>query len=391
MGAGTYNVKKYYQVAAGYQSENRDNLFKQGLYAEFNPLTIKKRESCASKEHPNPTSIIISCDVTGSMGAIPESLLKGGLGKVMDSLLNIKAISNPQVMFAAIGDTQSDIAPLQVTQFESDNRIEAQLKNLYLEGNGGGNNVESYHAIWYFAWQKTQLDVWKQGKKGILFTMGDEMVPSTLKAADIIKFIDSGYTGPDIETSELIKQVTEKYDVFHLIVQETQTYRNITAEKVNACWKKYLGERAILVSKFTDIPEKIISTVKTLCEIDPQLSKSSSSKAEYEEVKIANAPSSLFRPLTAVPSAPKAGLNKDVDGIPLRFICPIYQDTMTDPVMAEDGHNYERKAITDWLGKKSTSPTTNDEMGNKLIQNNDLRSEIQEWLTNNSSAKVKCM
>src|SRR5262249_55697245 len=156
----------------------------------------------------------------------------------MESLMQMKSISNPQVMFAAIGDTECDKSPLQVTQFESDNRIETQLKDLYLEGGGGGNHIESYHSIWYFAAYKTHLDSWKENKKGFLFTMGDEMVPPVLKADHIRKFIDASYQGVDISTAELFKAVNEKYEVFHLIVQDTQTYKkHIGAEKVNACWQ----------------------------------------------------------------------------------------------------------------------------------------------------------
>ena len=194
MGGGRFDTKVYQQKAATYVKQDKAELFKQSeIFNNFIPLNITTRESCASKEHPDPTSIIIACDVTGSMGKIPVNLLKGGLGNIMESLMKIKSISNPQVMFAAIGDADHDKAPLQVTQFESDNRIEEQLKKLYLEGGGGGNNIESYHAIWYFAAYKTRLDSLKQGKKGILFTMGDEMVSPTLKADHIRKFIDNKY------------------------------------------------------------------------------------------------------------------------------------------------------------------------------------------------------
>lgn len=386
MGSGSFDTKTYSQNAAIYKKQEITSLFHQSdLSSDFNPVQITARESCASKEHPDPTSIIIACDVTGSMGKIPENLLKGGLGKIMESLLQIKAISNPQVMFAAIGDTDYDKAPLQVTQFESDNRIEAQLKNLYLEGGGGGNHIESYHTMWYFAARKTALDVWKEGKKGLLFTMGDEMIPTVLKADHIRKFIDKSYQGMDIATSQLFKDVSEKYEVFHLIVQDTTTYKNIGAEKVNACWQQYLGERAILVPNYTDIPEKIISTVRSLCELNSLVVTSRHDDTRKETPVVENVMSqSLF---TSVPGSSSAALNSSSDNIPHLFICPISQDVMKVPVIAEDGYTYERENITTWLQKKNTSPMTNEIMGKLLISNYSLHSEIEQWKEKHGSTQ----
>jgi len=50
------------------------------------------------------------------------------------------------------------------------------------------------------------------------------------------------------------------------------------------------------------------------------------------------------------------------------FLCPITQELPLDPVMAEDGHVYERTAIAEWLAKgNGKSPSTNELMGSKLL------------------------
>jgi ankyrin repeat protein len=41
---------------------------------------------------------------------------------------------------------------------------------------------------------------------------------------------------------------------------------------------------------------------------------------------------------------------------PEDFVCPITHHLMEDPVVASDGHTYERSAITQWLEKQNTSP-----------------------------------
>jgi hypothetical protein len=61
------------------------------------------------------------------------------------------------------------------------------------------------------------------------------------------------------------------------------------------------------------------------------------------------------------------------------FICPITQDVMDDPVTAKDGYTYDRRAITEWLRNKSTSPMTNAPLPSKeLLPNHPLRSAIME-------------
>ncbi|EOD15590.1 hypothetical protein EMIHUDRAFT_256363 [Emiliania huxleyi CCMP1516] len=54
---------------------------------------------------------------------------------------------------------------------------------------------------------------------------------------------------------------------------------------------------------------------------------------------------------------------------------------MSDPVMAADGHSYERSAIERWLATKSTSPMTGEALENTgLFPNHTLRRMIRETL-----------
>ncbi len=49
---------------------------------------------------------------------------------------------------------------------------------------------------------------------------------------------------------------------------------------------------------------------------------------------------------------------------------------MTDPVIAQDGHTYERSAILEWLKNNDTSPNTREKIGKTLITNHAMRSEL---------------
>ena len=73
------------------------------------------------------------------MGAIPQLLAKQELPNLM-KLLTACGVTDPQLMFMAIGDATSDRAALQVGQFESTAELMDQwLTWSYLEGGGGGS------------------------------------------------------------------------------------------------------------------------------------------------------------------------------------------------------------------------------------------------------------
>jgi len=66
---------------------------------------------------------------------------------------------------------------------------------------------------------------------------------------------------------------------------------------------------------------------------------------------------------------------------PKAFCCPITQEIMSDPVVANDGHTYERVAIEAWLLHHDTSPMTNQRLDNKtLTPSHTLKSMIREFV-----------
>jgi len=86
-------------------------------------------------------------------------------------------------------------------------------------------------------------------------------------------------------------------------------------------------------------------------------------------------------PSTApLPSAPARLLADGCDrtSLPSELFCPITHEVMTDPVVAADGHTYERAAIQRWfLEGGRTSPKTGGQMsGTGLIPNHAIRAQI---------------
>ena len=71
---------------------------------------------------------------------------------------------------------------------------------------------------------------------------------------------------------------------------------------------------------------------------------------------------------------------------PKDYCCPITTELMADPVMAADGHSYERSAIMEWLATNNTSPLTREVLEHKqVIANRTLKKAIQTFIDANKS------
>ncbi|CAD7700289.1 unnamed protein product [Ostreobium quekettii] len=52
----------------------------------------------------------------------------------------------------------------------------------------------------------------------------------------------------------------------------------------------------------------------------------------------------------------------DNEGVPRQLLCPITHELMEDPVVAHDGHTYEKSAIVEWFRNRNSSPMTNEQL-----------------------------
>lgn len=231
------------------------------LHDDLNPKNIVVRESCDSALNPLSTPIIVAVDETGSMGMLAETLIRNGLGILIEEIYARKPVTDPHVMCMAFGDAWTDFAPLQVTQFECDIRLADQLSKFYIEGNGGGNNFESYNLPWYFAATRTKCDAFlKRNKKGYLFTVGDEP-PAPKLLAEHVKRIFGGGLQRDISTRDLLTMASKTWNIFHIIIEEGSFYRS-SPDKTRRAWRDLLGEGAITLEDHTKLAELIVSILE---------------------------------------------------------------------------------------------------------------------------------
>lgn len=211
----------------------------------MNPEGVAVRESRDSDEHPNSNAIILGLDVTGSMGSTAETIAKGGLNDIITGIYDKDILEDPQIMVAAIGDTYYDESPLQVGQFESDIRAAENLTDIWFEGGGGGNGGESYLALWYFAARHTSIDCFeKRGKKGVIFTIGDEPCCARLPK-EHIKQVFGDDVQADIKVEDILAEVSKMYDVYHIGLH---SYGFDKSDRyAESYWTDLLGERAMLI------------------------------------------------------------------------------------------------------------------------------------------------
>jgi hypothetical protein len=264
MGHGRWDTDAWAKYAARHKGKSRREIFTSASMNDaFDPAKVAVRESRDSMENPLSTAIILASDVTGSMGAIAEVMIRSGLDTTMREIYSRKPVTDPHVMVMAVGDAECDQAPLQATQFEADIRLAEQLKELWIEGGGGGNGGESYHLPWYFAAMKTSADCFeKRSKKGYLFTIGDEPILPGITKENLRRVFDSG-AQTDLSSAELLAMASRSYEIFHVVLTNVG-FASSGLPRVLSTWKPLLGERVIHCDDHEKVAEVIVSAIQVV-------------------------------------------------------------------------------------------------------------------------------
>jgi hypothetical protein len=222
------------------------------VHSQMDPFGAT-RESRDSAEHPDSLAIGVMFDVTGSMGSVPR-VLQAKLGNLMRVLVEKGYVAHPQVLFGAIGDAHCDMVPLQVGQFESGLEMDDDLGKIYLEGGGGGQVYESYELAMYFFALHTSIDCFeRRGRKGYLFTIGDEKPYAAVQSEHVLHHIGDRMPS-NLPTKRLVRELQKRYHTFHII--PTNTAHGRSAD-VQGCWRALLGERVLLLEDEAAVCETI--------------------------------------------------------------------------------------------------------------------------------------
>jgi len=256
MGYGGYSFEAHQAITTARRDVPVQEVFRQrDVHPLMRPHGIKVRECRDSTGHPRSLGIVLALDVTGSMGEIPERLAKEELPSLM-RMLDEHGVSDPQVLFMAIGDAFHDRAPLQVGQFESTAELMDQwLTWSWLEGQGGTPGHESYELALYFAARHVELDCLRlRDQRGYLFITGDEKpYPQLSRAA--VRTVLGDELEEDLPLAVVVEEASRAVEPFFLI---PDLERRAACERA---WRDLLGDRVICMESPRDTTACIVGIV----------------------------------------------------------------------------------------------------------------------------------
>lgn len=254
--AATYHATSSARVAAGVSHFAYSDSGARKVHDRLNPFGVT-RESRDSDEHPRSVPVAVLCDVTGSMQRVPR-LVQERLVNLFSLLTEKNYATDPQVLFGAIGDATCDRVPLQIGQFESDNRADDDLAAFVLEGGGGGQTTESYELAMYFMARHTDIDCYnKRGRRGYLFIIGDEQPYPAVSQFQVKNLIGDDLAQP-ITTEEMVEELLRKYDTHFILPSGTQYAGD---SQILTPWRKLLGQKVIELDDLDALCETIAIAV----------------------------------------------------------------------------------------------------------------------------------
>jgi hypothetical protein len=262
MGSGRWSTDVYtaaanYRTASGASAFAYSDSGARKAHAALDPKGVGKRESRDTDEHPFSTPIAVLFDVTGSMGGVPR-MLQTKLPQLLGLLTRKGYATDPHILFGAVGDATCDRVPLQIGQFESDNRMDDDLARIVLEGGGGGQKSESYELAMYFLARHTALDsLAKRGRRGYLFLIGDEMPYKRVDPKEVREFIGDKL-GEPVSTEAIIAELRRGFDVYYLM--PTAAGWGGDAEILTR-WRELLGQNVLELDDLDAVCETIAVTV----------------------------------------------------------------------------------------------------------------------------------
>ena len=227
------------------------------IHPTLDPKWVTSRESRDSDTHPRANAISILFDETGSMGKIPR-IFQQKLVELMKVLLLKGYIQDPQILFGAFGDATCDRIPLQVGQFESGVEMDEHLRNIVLEGGGGGTSYESYELPLYFLARHTTIDCWeKRGSKGYAFLIGDEKAYPFVNKQQIANLLGDTLQ-QDIPLQSIIEEVQRRYQLFFIFPRNASHGHDTGIQNF---WQDLLGQNVIFLDDENAVCETIALTI----------------------------------------------------------------------------------------------------------------------------------
>lgn len=137
-----------------------------------------------------------------------------------------------------------------------DKELDMWLTRTYIEGGGGGNTGESYPLAWYFSGKHVSTDSFeKRGKKGYVFTVGDEPFLSDFSESAIRSLMgDTAIAKGTYTAAELLNISQRKNHVYHIFIEHGH-------RKCDEAWSQLLGDNLLVISDYRNLSQIIAQTI----------------------------------------------------------------------------------------------------------------------------------
>src|SRR3989344_1917942 len=181
--------------------------------------------------------VIIGIDETGSMASWP--------GEIFDRLPLFcqtlwKYRPNAEFAICALGDAHSDKYALQVTDFTRDPKeLEARVKALGCEGNGGGQGMESYELFGYYLLNHCKTP---NATSPFSIIYGDEAFYPEVNPKQAQHYIGARLEAP-IPSQRIGQQLQQRFNVYRLHKPYDSGAGNAS---IIAGWEAALGQERVI-------------------------------------------------------------------------------------------------------------------------------------------------
>lgn len=190
---------------------------------------------------------VIFSDVTGSMGKWPATMF--AKLPFLDDQVKVYLGQDAKVCFGAVGDAYSDNYPLQVRPFGVGPELMDRMKELYIEGGGGGQLCETYELAALYALHNIDIP---NAIKPVLIMIGDEK-PYQSVSPDVA----NEYVGVNLErvftTEEIFSALMRKFEVFIIRKPYESSSGNSMSSsdrEIHECWVSLVGSDRVV-----DLPD----------------------------------------------------------------------------------------------------------------------------------------
>ena len=237
MGGGSYDRDVYSSSSSwgsgSYGSYSSHANKAMSAHSLDDSMFPKNRILHSSSKHP----IIVVLDVTGSNIAFAK-IVYDKMPMFFGQIEQKGYLKDFDMAICACGDAHGDNYPIQIPEFAKGTEIDNWLKKLVLEGNGGGQRMETYELVAYYLLHNLSLE---NGAEPVILFLGDE-APYNTVTSDIIKeYINSDYT-ETVDTKEVFTELLKKYPNTFLFLNP---YNGVSLDSdIRNKWVEMFGDKA---------------------------------------------------------------------------------------------------------------------------------------------------